>query len=247
MPERRRANWSPSPEIKNYYLSTTVLNYLSHYYCEYPEDRPYYVLGLILPDLLRELEPRKIRFLPEELQDSENDNFTQLNRGILRHLEVDGAFHTSEFFHRNVEQIKQWLLLHTYVSIPSRIPVFAHVLLELMLDRVIIKRDPNSMECFYAALEQVEEAVVVSFFQQNGIVQRPQAVYQRVRYFCKDRFLYRYPGNDMMLYALNVLNQKVGQSVIAAEDELLLLETIERTELLLNGDALTIFDELRPT
>ena len=87
--------------------------------------------------------------------------------------------------------------------------------------------------------------VIEQYFQHNGIIQRPKAVYQRVRYFCKDRFLYRYPGNDMMLYALNVLNQKVGQSVISERDEALLLETIIRTDALLEADELSIFNELR--
>ncbi len=221
------------------------MNYLSHYYCEHPDERPYFVLGLILPDLVRELEPRKIRFVPEALTSAQDEFSDHLNKGILRHLEVDGAFHTSDFFHNHCEQIKNWMLEYTYVSIPSRIPVFAHVLLELMLDRVLIKRNPEVMESFYDTLEQVEEPILVNYFQHNKIVQRPRAVYQRVRYFCKDRFLYRYPGNEMMIYALNVLNQKVGQSVIAAEDEPRLLDTIERTEALLEADPLTIFDELR--
>ncbi len=221
------------------------MNYLSHYYCEYPDNRPYFVLGLILPDLVRELEPRKIRFVPEELVNAPDIFSENLNEGIIRHLQVDGAFHTSDFFHRNVEIIKQWMLQYNYVSIPSRIPVFAHVLLELMLDRALIKRNRQAMDQFYAALEQIEETVLLNYFHHNGIIQRPQAVYQRVRYFCKDRFLYRYPGNEMMLYALNVLNQKVGHSMIAAEDELKLLDTIERTEAMLDADELTIFDELR--
>ena len=49
----------------------------------------------------------------------------------------------------------------------------------------------------------------------------------------------------MMLYALNVLNQKVGQSVISERDEALLLETIIRTDALLEADELSIFNELR--
>ncbi len=221
------------------------MNYLSHYYCEHPDYRPYFVLGLILPDLVRELEPRKIRFIPEELIDEPFETAKDLNQGIIRHLEVDDAFHTSEFFHKNVAQIKDWLMEFSYETIPSRIPVFAHVLLELMLDRVLIRRDRQVMEQFYNALEQVEESVIEQYFQHNGIIQRPKAVYQRVRYFCKDRFLYRYPGNDMMLYALNVLNQKVGQSVISERDEALLLETIIRTDALLEADELSIFNELR--
>ncbi len=221
------------------------MNYLSHFYCEYPEDRPYYVLGLILPDLVRELEPRKIRFVPSELVNPPNSLADDLSQGIIRHLEVDGAFHNSAFFHRNVERIRDWLLEFQYVSIPSRLPVFAHVLLELMLDRTLIKRNRQAMEQFYHLLEQVEEEPLVEYFAHYPILSRPRAVYQRVRHFCRDRFLYRYPDNAMMLYALNVLNQKVGQSVIAAEDEQRLLVTIERTENLLDTDDLAIFNQLR--
>lgn len=239
----------PVPESTFSYIDpsapSTRLNYLSHYFCEYPDQRPYFVLGLILPDLVRELEPRKIRFVPEELQTALDQRGHDLNEGIIRHLQVDEMFHQSNFFHEKVAQIKDWLLRYEYETIPSRIPVFAHVLLELMIDRVLILRDPRPMEDFYTLLEQVEEEALAHYFEQNGLVQQPSAVYRRVRYFCKDRFLYRYTDNAMMLYALNVLNQKVGQPVISEQDEALLLDTIERTESMLQSDELTIFKQLR--
>ncbi len=57
--------------------------------------------------------------------------------------------------------------------------------------------------------------------------------------------MYRYPDNAMMLYALNVLNQKVGQPVIAPADEQKLLETINRTDAYLDQQGLAIYDALR--
>ena len=226
---------------------TFHLNYLSHYYVDYPEDRPYYVLGLILPDLVREIEPRKIRFSSEALMlDSPQSEIADhLNRGIMRHLEVDIIFHNSPYFHKGCQVIKDWLSRFTYKSIPNRIHIFAHVLLELMIDRVLIEKDPEMMDRFYDNLEQVEKQPLLDFFAHNGIIHRADAVYERVRYFCKDRFLYRYPDNEMMLYALNVLNQKVGNSVIEAEDEERLLDTIALTEEWLRADQLSIFGELR--
>lgn len=223
------------------------LNYLSHYYVDYPEDRPYYVLGLILPDLVRKIEPRKIRFSAEALmlESPPSEIADHLNQGIMRHLEVDILFHNSPYFHKGCQVIKDWLSRFTYKSIPNRIHIFAHVLLEIMIDRVLIKKDPEIMDRFYNNLDQVEKQPLLDFFAHNGIIHSAETVYERVRYFCEDRFLCRYPDNDMMLYALNVLNQKMGNSVIEAEDEDKLLDTIALTEKWLLAEQLSIFGELR--
>ncbi|MFT7589112.1 MAG: hypothetical protein ACI959_001326 [Limisphaerales bacterium] len=221
------------------------MNYLSHYYCDYPESRPYYILGTILPDLVREIQKKKVRFVADELQHAENEIAEQLNAGICRHLEIDVLFHQSTFFHEKCALIKNWMRKHQYSSI-SRLHIFAHVLLELMIDRVIINKNRKVMTDFYNALDIVEKQPIIDYFTSNGIISRPEAVFHRVQYFCKDRFLFRYPDNDMMIYALNVLNQKVGNSVILKEDEMRLLETIHLTEEDLMSDKLTIFDELRP-
>lgn len=222
------------------------MNYLSHYYCDFPEERPYYVLGLILPDLVRELEGKKMRFIPAELpDDSDNPIFRQLNQGISRHLEVDLHWHNSSFFFESVERIKLLLESCNFESIPNRIFVFAHVLLELLIDRVLIKADRQPMEKFYTTLEMVEKEPIMAFFQEHGQLKRPEAVFERVRFFCKDRFLYRYPDNEMMLFALNVLNQKVGNSVITKDDESMLLDCIQEIESFLDADGLSIFDQLR--
>lgn len=223
------------------------MNYLSHYYADYPEDRPYYVLGLILPDLVREIQTRKVRFMPEHLQACDGDNpiFQDLTKGILRHLDVDVRFHDSEFFHESVRVIRDWLLRFSYKSIPNRIPVFAHVLFELMIDRELIARQSEVIDQFYDLLEQVEKQPLIEYFQANGYIDEPEDVFHRVRFFCEDRFLYRYPDNDMMLYALNVLNQKVGNPLIETEDENLLIDTIELTENMLRQHKLNIFDQLR--
>jgi hypothetical protein len=194
---------------------------------------------------LRDIQPRKVRFDDDALGTPVDERGREIDEGIRRHLEVDHAFHASEFFHDRMERIKQLLMRHKYETIPSRIPVFAHVLLELMLDRVIIRREPAAMPAFYAALEKVDRNVVTAYFAHNGLVLRPETVFPRVQLFIQDRFLYRYPDNAMMLYALNVLNQKVGQPVIAKEDEVRLLETINDTDALLDQDELAIFDELR--
>lgn len=221
------------------------MNYLAHYFTEHPDERPYFTLGLILPDLLRDVQQRKVRFGPENLQGDWSPEGEAIAAGIQRHLDVDVAFHASDFFRDRMKTVWDWMARYEYATIPSRIPVFAHVLLELMMDRIIIRRAPDALEAFYGNLERVEREPVLDWFAAGGLLDRPEAAFARVRHFLHDRFLYRYPDNAMMLYALNVLNQKVGQPVISAEDEQKLLDTIERTDALLDADGLAIFDELR--
>lgn len=225
------------------------MNYLAHYFCEHPEERPYYVLGLILPDLLRDVQKRKVRFGPGDLAASREGQLGPIGcdiaEGIQRHLDIDVAFHSSAFFKQGMHQVWQWLGEHQYDTIPSRLPVFAHVLLELMMDRIIMRHAPDALEQFYANLEAVERSEVLQWFEALGVIDRPVAAFARVQVFLDDRFLYRYPDNAMMLYALNVLNQKVGQPVIAPADEQKLLETINRTDAYLDQQGLAIYDALR--
>jgi hypothetical protein len=225
------------------------VNYLAHYFCEHPDERPYFVLGLILPDLLRDVQKRKMRFGEELLTASREGAHgpigVDIAAGIQRHLDVDVDFHNSAFFKDGMHRVWQWLEEYEYETIPTRLPVFAHVLLELMMDRIIIRHVPEAMAQFYSMLEQVERPEVLQWFEALGVLERPAAAFARIQVFLDDRFLYRYPDNAMMLYALNVLNQKVGQPVISPADEQKLLETINRTDAYLDEQGLAIYDALR--
>jgi hypothetical protein len=222
------------------------LNYLAHYYCDHPQERPEYVLGLILPDLLRETTSgKKIHLHPDKLPEDGGEDMRALNQGILRHLEVDLFFHNSAWFHEQCRETKALFDARPLNSIPNRIWIFAHILVELLMDRVIINRNPELLDIFYGLLDRVDQKMVHRYFADSELGIDPEFAIRRMRHFLDDRYLYRYPDNEMMLFALNVLNNIVGNPVISAEDIPPLIECIELTEQRLADDNLSIFEQLK--
>ena len=81
------------------------MNFLSHFYFDRETDNCYFILGTVLPDLLKNAD-KTIIIHPEKLTHP-NINVNSIIKGWNKHLEVDRYFHSSEFFLNPLARVKE--------------------------------------------------------------------------------------------------------------------------------------------
>src|SRR6476661_8863886 len=109
------------------------MNFLSHYYFDQTTADPYQVLGVVLPDLLKNAD-KSANIHPEKQPHLfEAAELHNILKGWQRHLQVDKLFHNSEFFVKHTGILKNELK-PILVESPVRPSFLAHIAIELMLD-----------------------------------------------------------------------------------------------------------------
>lgn len=153
------------------------MNYLSHYIynheiCGIPA-RPWFVLGVALPDLWpRFSRRRRIRwpvlraYQPEHLQERE------LRAGLLNHIFADRHFHVLPCFVKWQAELKSAFAGRPLAAetSPLVLDFLIHVSIELALDHHLVRADPELPGSFYAALGQCEGAQLESRISTMGAV-----------------------------------------------------------------------------
>ncbi len=124
------------------------MNFLAHFHFFRHHDDHYH-LGLIFPDLLNHFckhhYPRHIKI---------NDlAFEAIHKGCLTHLNADKIFHQSKHFKHLLESFSA--TLNPQAQWPRKW-FFNHVLAEIMIDRILLIKHPQSADEFYASLRQIE-------------------------------------------------------------------------------------------
>lgn len=84
------------------------MNFLSHFYFDRDTNNHYLVLGIVLPDLLKNAD-KTIVIHPEKLHHTDF-KVNSIIQGWKKHLEVDRYFHSSGFFLTHSHQLKKQLL-----------------------------------------------------------------------------------------------------------------------------------------
>jgi hypothetical protein len=208
------------------------MNYLAHYYLDHTDPRPHFTLGLVLPDLVRNFQ-KQYRLNPLHLTDAKPaDEMLHLNQGVHRHFHADKVFHTSTFFDQQNSELKRKLYAAGFESINKYIYFVAHVLLEMVIDRVLIQQHPLLCFNFYDALEKTDKLVIGNYLQISGKFTNEHSE-QFLLYFsqfCKSQYLFHYRHNDGLLYGLERMYQRYVPGVFSVADKEKLVVIIEQTE-----------------
>ncbi|MEM6801720.1 MAG: hypothetical protein AAF696_09990 [Bacteroidota bacterium] len=133
------------------------MNFLSHYYLDRDLDNSWFFLGVSTPDLVS-IFNRNVRLKKNKMpliRETENTEAEiSFYNGCLRHIEVDGIFHSSEFFREETQRISK-ILTDAYLPEEiSRAFFVAHVAFELILDKILIQETPGLVESFYGHMEK---------------------------------------------------------------------------------------------
>lgn len=177
------------------------MNFLSHFYFDRFAPNSHLVLGVVLPDLLKNAHkdwkphPQK----HEEL--FQHPDHLAILSGWKRHLAVDKHFHGSAFFQQHTQAIKS--LIAPYLHQSAVWPSFlAHISLELMLDSLLLTEEWIQVDDFYTHLAQTDRTSIKSFLQINQISDT-EPFFEFFDRFLQSRYLNSYRDSHQIVYALN--------------------------------------------
>lgn len=219
------------------------MNFLSHYYFEKQETDCHLVLGIVLPDFIKNahkdwnLNPHKEEHLfldcPKE---------AAILRGWKRHLEVDRLFHCSEFFISQTAILKQ-LILPAMHSGPVKPFFLAHIGLELILDHILTTKGLVNINRFYDQLHQANSSSLNSFLIKAG-VNDMDLFSNFLNGFISSRYLLSYQKIENIAYALNRICMRLWNDPFTETQLKQLTESLIVYRDSIEADFMSIFDEI---
>ena len=185
------------------------MNFIAHYHFDKENVNPEYRLGIVMPDLVRIFLNGKHIF-PSRIDESSCiDKVKELNQGAKRHLEQDKVFHDSAYFREMMDFSKE-VFKHNEVN--RQIPkswFLAHIALELILDRYLIKNVDGIVDDFYTNLDKVEDQHIHSFLKVHDL-REAEKFMEKLKWFIEVQYLHTYANDDHLLFALNKIYQRAG-------------------------------------
>ncbi len=194
------------------------MNFLSHFYFDRHNPNPYEVLGMVLPDLIKNAD-KSWNMHPEKKEELFCDDLlhSALVKGWKKHLEVDKLFHSSSFFHYHQHQIK--LMIRTTLKGSPVKPFFlGHISLELMLDSLLLTGQLIDPNVFYQHLDAVENEVIKKFLLLNDM-EDTDRFFHFYGIFKKEKYLFSYSNPDKITYALKRICMRLWENPFTLAQE----------------------------
>jgi hypothetical protein len=180
------------------------VNYLAHFFFYKEEDNPYHNCGLIFPDWIAAY--KRSRLNPKIV--TRNEQEEALYSGIQKHLLADKIFHGSPYFMEYTNGIKLLLEESGLDKDKFRFSFLAHIILEMMIDRLLLLKYTDLGTSFYDNLDACDDDLLVYFAQRNSKVD--DGFKTLVEKFKLHRFLLSYVNTDNFVYSLNRITGRVG-------------------------------------
>jgi len=181
-------------------------------------DRPYFLAGTAVPDWLSVVD-RRVRLRPREVHpfaEGTGAPGAELAAGVLQHLEDDAWFHRTAAFAVASAELTV-LLRQALPADDGHRPAFlGHILTEMLLDAVLIKRHPERLAGYYAALSQLDPHLV-----EEAVNRMSRRTTDRlaafVPLFVNERFLVDYLDMPRLLFRLNQIMRRVTLNPLPAD------------------------------
>jgi hypothetical protein len=215
------------------------LNYLSHFYIDQKPGNHYYNVGLFLPDFARN---HVTSFSKSALFDKEEHS--QIHAGCMAHYAADKKFHSSDFFEHYNESFRNHLKAAPFSDSFQRRWFLAHILFEMMIDRLLVKHINGLCKNYYHSLDKIEPIVLGEFLQLNQ-AKNPDELLRNFNHFRNAKYIFQYIDNNTLVYSLSRVLQYVGVSVMSIEDKLVLRQCIIELEESIFKNALQIITEVK--
>ena len=218
------------------------MNFLSHFYFDRYSDNPERVMGLVLPDLLKnackDWSPR-----PEKFESFYTDNpVHNIYSGWKRHILVDKYFHCSDFFLHHTKNIR--IAISPFLKTSPAKPFFiAHIALELMLDSLLLTEVKIDTALFYSHLNHVDKIALNNFLEINKI--NDQTIfYSFLEKFIEAQYLESYRDPERITYALNNICKRLWDNPFTEVQKLQLTGVVINYLEKFKGDLTGIFGEI---
>lgn len=219
------------------------MNFLSHFYFDKESNDNYLILGVVLPDLVKNaqkdgnLYPLKSKelFQADPLQSA-------IINGWKRHVLADRIFHSSDFFKTQTGILKQ-LLLPILSGSPVKPFFLAHIGLELMLDHLLSTHMMVDINKFYNHLAQTDNQVIGRFLE-NCMIGDTKLFFSFFDKFISSRYLLSYAKIENITYALNRICMRLWDNPFNDQQLQLLTDRLMLFKAGLENDYLNIFNEM---
>lgn len=181
------------------------MNFLSHYYTLPTAENPYEILGVILPDLVKNFS----KFHNQNKDESyTKTHLKAMQKGVQLHILGDAIFHQNALF-LDFEQIAKEKLEQNKTITIQRKYIVAHILVELLIDQFIIQNNANILTEFYQKLDEIDTNQAKNFFQKEKNSFYQANFVENFTKFRKLAFLDYLKENEGLIFTLNkVLGKK---------------------------------------
>lgn len=216
------------------------MNYFSHFFVDHIPGNHEYNTGLLLPDVTRNW----IKTFKNHNSGSVSGE--QFYRGCLTHYAADKQFHSSPFFKELFREAGIIINNSAFSSGLNRKWFLAHILLELMIDRILIGRFPELLDAFYFSLSHIKDGDLSVYLREQGMNEADtDYFFENFDHFRKVRYIYYYADNNKFVYSLNRIMMKAGVGELSEPDQAVLLNASLELEELLNKDVLMLIRKLK--
>lgn len=180
-------------------------------------DRPYFLAGTALPDWLSVVD-RRVRLRAKNVQpfaDGSDTPAAQLAAGVLQHLDDDAWFHKTAAFAVASAELTV-LFRDALPTDDGHRPAFlGHILTEMLLDAVLIDRDPPALAAYYAAFDRLDAGFVADSVNRMA-PQSTEYLRKFIPLFVRERFLADYRDPNRLLFRLNQIMRRVKLNPLPA-------------------------------
>jgi hypothetical protein len=183
-------------------------------------DRPYFLAGTALPDLLSVVD-RRVRLRARNVKpfvDGSGAPAAELAAGVLQHFDDDAWFHRTAAFAVASAELTV-LFRDALLADDGHRPAFlGHILTEMLLDGVLINRDPAALSAYYSAFERLDAGIVADCVDRMA-PQTTNCLREFIPLFVREQFLADYLDTNRLLFRLNQVMRRVKLNPLPADFE----------------------------
>jgi acyl carrier protein phosphodiesterase len=219
------------------------MNFLSHFYFETNNPDENMVIGVVLPDLVKNAQKECNLYPLKDKHLFEADAFQySILKGWERHVAVDAFFHSSAFFKTQTNALKQ-ILVPILDGSPVKPFFLAHIGLELILDHLLILDGYININTFYEQLNESDHQALKSFLE-NCAVSDTGIFFKFLDSFVSSRYLLSYQKIENITYALNRICMRLWDNPFSELQMELLTGKLIIFKDTIAGNYMTIFDDI---
>nr|WP_068890722.1 hypothetical protein [Pedobacter panaciterrae] len=219
------------------------MNFLSHFYFERDNHDPNMIIGVVLPDFVKNAQKDSNLYPLKEKHLFETDlDEKSILIGWGRHVEVDAFFHSSEFFKSNTNALKH-IVLPALEDSPVKPFFLAHIGLELLLDHLLTIHGTVNISNFYEQLSQANREALESFLMKSGIADT-SVFFKFLDSFISSRYLFSYQKIENISYALNRICMRLWDTPFTEPQLTLLTEKLTVFKASIENDYMSVFRDI---
>ena len=216
------------------------MNFLSHFYFDRETTDCYFVLGTVLPDLLKNAD-KTIVLHPEKLRHPDA-RVNSIIAGWNKHLDVDRYFHSSAFFATHSHQLKKELA-PAIADSPVKPFFLGHIAVELIIDNLLLTTGRITVDDFYNHLRGCDNDVIEDFLTSAGLKDTTR-FFRFFEGFKRDGYLHTYSETEQIAYALKRICMRIWENPFTPQHEAQMNQVIIAYRELLLPDFMSIFQEI---